>query len=194
MNSKYQQKKRTKKPKHPNFLKSNYSRASLENVNILDDALQHSRRCALVAKDSEWIDIIGTPSNNTNLTNYCNTPSGEKIAQPENESQIQPLTLMFPNLLQEPAGTLEAIANKTLSTTEVTKHLIGHKAHFEFLKKVNRLIPPEKEWLAQLSECSNSTDSSDFSVNDKCLSSAVAARGRSGLQCYEVIETHTGNR
>ncbi|XP_022128087.1 uncharacterized protein LOC111002247 [Pieris rapae] len=169
MNSKYQEKKRIKKPKHPNLLKSNYSGASLEDVNILDDSLQYSQRCALVAKDSEWIDIIGRPSNQTN---YCNTPSGEEIAQPENESQIQPLTLMFPNLLQEPAETLEAIANKTLSTTEVTKHLIGHKAHFELLKKVNRLIPPEKEWLPPLSECSNSADSSDFSVNDKSLSSA----------------------
>ncbi|CAH4004708.1 unnamed protein product [Pieris brassicae] len=182
MNSKYQQKKRTKKPKHPN-----YSRASLENVNILDDSLQYSRRCALVAKDSEWIDNLKT-SNNTNLTN-CNTASGEDIAQPENESPIQPLTLMFPNLLQEPAGTLEAIANKTLSTTEVTKHLIGHKANFEFLKKVSRLLPPEKEWLAQLSECSNSTDSSDFSVNNKCLSSAVVAVAVKKYMEYYVTRT-----
>lgn len=51
---------------------------------------------------------------------------------------------MFPSLLQSDPEMLEGILNKVMSTTEVTKHLVGHKANFSFMKKVNRLIPTDK--------------------------------------------------
>lgn len=52
--------------------------------------------------------------------------------------------LMFPQLLEEDPEMVEGMLNKAMSTTEVTKHLVGQKANFAFMKKVNRLIPSDK--------------------------------------------------
>ncbi|VVC91882.1 unnamed protein product [Leptidea sinapis] len=71
------------------------------------------------------------------------------------------MTSMFPNLLDEDPETLDSIINSTISTTDVTRHLVGHKADFTFLKKVERLIPPDKKWLESVQENSNSLSSID---------------------------------
>lgn len=41
--------------------------------------MEYPRHCSLVAKDSEWIDMLGGSSNNASIEDDCNTPSGEKI-------------------------------------------------------------------------------------------------------------------
>lgn len=53
---------------------------------------------------------------------------------------------MFPDLLEKDPQTLQGMLTKSMSTTEVTKHLVdlGQKANFTFMKKANRLIPPDK--------------------------------------------------
>lgn len=51
---------------------------------------------------------------------------------------------MFPGLLQKDPEMLEGIVNKVMSTTEITKHLVGQKANFACMKKVGRLIPTDK--------------------------------------------------
>lgn len=58
---------------------------------------------------------------------------------------MKPLAIMFPGLLEDPQ-TLEGMLTKVMSTTEVTRHLVdlGEKANFTFMKKANRLIPPDK--------------------------------------------------
>lgn len=62
----------------------------------------------------------------------------------EDGPEMKPLALMFPSLLEEDPDTLQGMLNKVMSTTEVTKHLVGQKANFAFMKKVDRLIPIEK--------------------------------------------------
>lgn len=53
---------------------------------------------------------------------------------------------MFPGLLDKDPQTLHGMLNRNMSTTEVTRQLVdlGQKANFEFMKKTDRLIPPEK--------------------------------------------------
>ncbi|XP_053607876.1 uncharacterized protein LOC128673727 isoform X2 [Plodia interpunctella] len=106
--------------------------------------------CPLLAKDSEWVDIIQTP-----------VPSVEC----EEGSQIRPLAAMFPDLLDKDPRTLQGMLNKTMSTTEVTRTLVdlGQKANFKFMKKTDRLIPPDKKWLDSLTEYSSSIMSDYFS-------------------------------
>lgn len=53
---------------------------------------------------------------------------------------------MFPGLLDKDPKTLQGMLTKAMSTTEVTRHLVdlGQKANFTFMKKADRLIPPDK--------------------------------------------------
>lgn len=62
----------------------------------------------------------------------------------EDGPEMKPLTILFPGLLEKDKQTLEDMLNKTMSTTEVTKHLLGQKANFSLMKKVERLIPNDK--------------------------------------------------
>lgn len=59
---------------------------------------------------------------------------------------MKPLAVMFPGLLDKDPQTLQGVLNKAMSTTEVTRHLVdlGQKANFTFMKKADRLIPPDK--------------------------------------------------
>lgn len=59
---------------------------------------------------------------------------------------MKPLAIMFPGLLDKDPQTLQGMLTKAMSTTEVTRHLVdlGQKANFTFMKKADRLIPPEK--------------------------------------------------
>lgn len=51
---------------------------------------------------------------------------------------------MFPGILDNDPETLDRIVNRVISTTEMTKHLVGQKANFTCMKKINRLIPADK--------------------------------------------------
>lgn len=59
---------------------------------------------------------------------------------------MEPLAIMFPGLLDKDPQTLQGMLNRVMSTTEVTRHLVdlGQKANFTFMKKADRLIPPDK--------------------------------------------------
>lgn len=59
---------------------------------------------------------------------------------------MKPLAIMFPGLLDKDPKTLQGMLTKAMSTTEVTRHLVdlGQKANFTFMKKADRLIPPDK--------------------------------------------------
>lgn len=54
---------------------------------------------------------------------------------------------MFPGLLEKDPHMIEGMLNRAMSTSEVTKHLVGQKANFACMKKVNRLIPSDKVML-----------------------------------------------
>ncbi|KAI8427680.1 hypothetical protein MSG28_002141 [Choristoneura fumiferana] len=64
----------------------------------------------------------------------------------EDGPELKPIAIMFPDLLEKDPQTLQGMLTKSMSTTEVTKHLVdlGQKANFTFMKKANRLIPPDK--------------------------------------------------
>ncbi|CAH2104799.1 unnamed protein product [Euphydryas editha] len=126
-------------------------------------------RCSLAAKDSEWVDILQTSSNKTNFIENSNEEEEIQLVESESGPQIKPLALMFPDLLQNDPEILEGILNKVMSTTEVTKHLIGHKANFAFMKKVNRLIPTDKKWLESVSECTSCCSMESKSEDDGIL-------------------------
>lgn len=63
----------------------------------------------------------------------------------EDGPELKPIAIMFPGLIDDPQ-TLQGVINKAMSTTEVTRHLVdlGQKANFTFMKKADRLIPPDK--------------------------------------------------
>lgn len=64
----------------------------------------------------------------------------------EDGPEMKPLAIMFPGLIDKDPQTLQGVLNKAMSTTEVTRHLVdlGQKANFTFMKKADRLIPPDK--------------------------------------------------
>ncbi|XP_053607790.1 uncharacterized protein LOC128673727 isoform X1 [Plodia interpunctella] len=124
--------------------------------------------CPLLAKDSEWVDIIQTPVPSVRANSSPNVSDEEEVLQLvecEEGSQIRPLAAMFPDLLDKDPRTLQGMLNKTMSTTEVTRTLVdlGQKANFKFMKKTDRLIPPDKKWLDSLTEYSSSIMSDYFS-------------------------------
>lgn len=51
---------------------------------------------------------------------------------------------MFPGILDNDPEMLDRLVNKVISTTEMTKRLVGQKANFTCMKKVDRLIPADK--------------------------------------------------
>lgn len=124
--------------------------------------------CPLLAKDSEWVDILQTSTKSSasnsdeeevlqlvNLTctltfpYYISLTKGNQLAfqvDCEDGPELKPIAVMFPDLLEKDPQTLQGMLTKSMSTTEVTKHLVdlGQKANFTFMKKANRLIPPDK--------------------------------------------------
>ncbi|XP_046961920.1 uncharacterized protein LOC124531395 [Vanessa cardui] len=119
--------------------------------------------CPLLAKDSEWVDILQTSTNDKK----SNKNNDEEVLQHcEDGRHTEPLALMFPGLLEKDPEMLEGMLNKAMSTTEVTKYLVGQKANFTFMKKVNRLIPTDKKWLESVSEDSSSCCSMESKSHD----------------------------
>ncbi|XP_073941590.1 uncharacterized protein isoform X2 [Choristoneura fumiferana] len=115
--------------------------------------------CPLLAKDSEWVDILQTPSKSSASHSYEEEFTFQVDC--EDGPELKPIAIMFPDLLEKDPQTLQGMLTKSMSTTEVTKHLVdlGQKANFTFMKKANRLIPPDKKWLGSLSEDSDSNSS-----------------------------------
>ncbi|KAJ8729537.1 hypothetical protein PYW08_001118 [Mythimna loreyi] len=137
--------------------------------------------CALLAKDSEWVDILQT-SQTENPRSAANVSDEEEVLQLvecEDGPQMKPLAIMFPGLLDKDPKTLQGMLTKAMSTTEVTRHLVdlGQKANFTFMKKADRLIPPDKQWMESLTENSNSYGSVDSGLLSNCISSDYDADG-----------------
>ncbi|XP_075992143.1 uncharacterized protein LOC142987333 [Anticarsia gemmatalis] len=136
--------------------------------------------CPLLAKDSEWVDILQTtPAESTNksTTNVSDEEEVLQLVECEDGPQMKPLAIMFPGLLDKDPQTLQGMLNRAMSTTEVTRHLVdlGQKANFTFMKKADRLIPPEKQWMDSLTENSNSYCSVNSGLLSNCISSDYEA-------------------
>ncbi|XP_061707092.1 uncharacterized protein LOC133517727 isoform X2 [Cydia pomonella] len=153
MNTNESKKKKAKKVKTKTLPRNN-SQGSRppgdSNINDLEEPC-----CPLIAKDSEWVDILQTPHR---------TMSSESTEEVESEDgrETKPLAIMFPGLLAKDPQTLQNMLTKAMSTTEVTKHLVdlGQKANFKYMKKSSRLIPLDKEWLESVSEVNTGSHSS----------------------------------
>ncbi|XP_026737796.1 uncharacterized protein LOC113501019 isoform X2 [Trichoplusia ni] len=135
--------------------------------------------CPLLAKDSEWVDILQSSLTDTirSSTNVSDEEEVLQLVECEDGPQMKPLAIMFPGLLDKDPQTLQGMLTKAMSTTEVTRHLVdlGQKANFTFMKKANRLIPPDKQWMESLTENSNSHCSVDSGLLSNCLSSDYEA-------------------
>ncbi|XP_060807723.1 uncharacterized protein LOC106143000 [Amyelois transitella] len=120
--------------------------------------------CPLLAKDSEWVDIIQAPVQSARA-NSSDEEEVLQLVECEEGPQMRPMAAMFPDLLEKDPRTLQGMLNKTISTTEVTRTLVdlGQKANFKFMKKTDRLIPPDKQWLESLTEYSSSIMSDCYS-------------------------------
>ncbi|XP_049868599.1 uncharacterized protein LOC126368575 isoform X2 [Pectinophora gossypiella] len=135
--------------------------------------------CPLQAKDSEWVDILQSPFPDAPTPSSSNVVGDDEAVECEDGPQMKPLAIMFPGLLERDPQTLEGMLTKAMSTTEVTRHLVdlGEKANFTFMKRANRLIPRDKQWLESLAETSNSHCSLDSSFFDSTSSSDYTADG-----------------
>ncbi|XP_050361979.1 uncharacterized protein LOC126781180 [Nymphalis io] len=127
----------------------------------------------LAAKDSEWVDILQTTTNDKNSNKNNDEEVLLQHVECEDGPQTEPLALMFPGLLEKDPEMLEGMLNKAMSTTEVTKYLVGQKANFAFMKKVNRLIPTDKKWLESLTEDSTSCFSMESKLHDEGLDDLI---------------------
>ncbi|KAL0894656.1 hypothetical protein ABMA27_013208 [Loxostege sticticalis] len=131
--------------------------------------------CPLAAKDSEWVDILQTSASEpvASTTNVTDEEEVLQLVECEDGPETKPLAIMFPGLLDKDPTTLQGMLNKAMSTTEVTKHLVDlkQKANFTFMKKADRLIPPDKKWLESLTENSNSFTSMTSALFSGSLSS-----------------------
>ncbi|CAH0726602.1 unnamed protein product, partial [Brenthis ino] len=132
-----------KRPKNKTLATTNPN-FNFENVQrVTQEGEAQEPQFALLAKDSEWINIF---PNSPIDKQSCSRSDGEEVLHVDSEDrpQTQPIALMFPGLSQKHPEMLEGIVNKVMSTTEITKHLVGQKANFACMKKVGRLIPIDK--------------------------------------------------
>ncbi|KAJ2953528.1 hypothetical protein O0L34_g1130 [Tuta absoluta] len=123
--------------------------------------------CPLLAKDSEWVDIMQSPFPSTPAPSYTSVGDEEDLLQLvdcEDGPESEPLAIMFPGLLEQDPQTFEGMLTKAMSTTEVTRHLVdlGAKANFQFMKKSNKLIPRDKLRLEKVNESDYSPSHCSF--------------------------------
>ncbi|XP_052747280.1 uncharacterized protein LOC112058239 [Bicyclus anynana] len=135
-------KKKYKRPKHKTLATTHPETSKGENSSNPNEIEKSEPQCPLLAKDSEWVDILQTTS--TDSKGNSEDEAILQLVECEEGAESKPLVLMFPGLLDEDPQTIEGMLNKAMSTSEVTKHLVGQKANFAFMKKVNRLIPTDK--------------------------------------------------
>ncbi|XP_063838782.1 uncharacterized protein LOC135087874 isoform X2 [Ostrinia nubilalis] len=161
--------KNYKRPKQKTQSTTNPDRPKQTNRTLEKDKAEPL--CPLAAKDSEWVDILQSPGSDP--AKSSTNVSDEEEVDCEDGPQMKPLAIMFPGLLEKDPNTLQGMLNKAMSTTEVTKHLVdlGQKANFTFMKKADRLIPPDKVWLESLTENSNSFTSMTSALFSGSLSS-----------------------
>ncbi|KAJ0181744.1 hypothetical protein K1T71_002466 [Dendrolimus kikuchii] len=139
--------------------------------------------CPLLAKDSEWVDILQTNPNGPNSsTNVSDDEEILQLVECEDGPQMKPLAIMFPGLLDKDPQTLQGMLDRAMSTTEVTRHLVdlGQKANFTFMKKADRLIPKDKQWLESLSENTNS----DCSLSFETLDTSTGSETEDAIEYY----------
>ncbi|CAH0603252.1 unnamed protein product [Chrysodeixis includens] len=164
--------KKYKRPKQ-NTLATTKPGTSKPRTSKHEVAKKHAEPlCPLLAKDSEWVDILQSSLTDTirSTTNVSDEEEVLQLVECEDGPQMKPLAIMFPGLLDKDPQTLQGMLTKAMSTTEVTRHLVdlGQKANFTFMKKADRLIPPDKQWMESLTENSNSYCSVDSGLLSNC--------------------------
>ncbi|PZC74685.1 uncharacterized protein LOC124645915 [Helicoverpa zea] len=171
--------KKYKRPKQNTSATTNPGTSTPRNRQIETVKHQPQPLCALLAKDSEWVDILQTSQSDTarSSTNVSDEEEVLQLVECEDGPQMKPLAIMFPGLLDKDPKTLQGMLTKAMSTTEVTRHLVdlGQKANFTFMKKADRLIPPDKQWMESLTENSNSYCSVNSGLLSNCISSDYEA-------------------
>ncbi|CAB3249855.1 unnamed protein product [Arctia plantaginis] len=180
-NSKY------KRPKQKTTKTTNPGSSRPSNESSVHGKQTREPLCPLLAKDSEWVDNTLQP-----LTESPRTSDGSieeevlQLVDCEDGPQMKPLAIMFPDLLKKDPQTLQGVLNRVMSTTEVTRHLVdlGQKANFTFMKKADRLIPPDKQWMESLPENS----SSYYSVNSAVVSNNVSSEYEAGCEITETVK------
>ncbi|CAH1645027.1 unnamed protein product [Spodoptera littoralis] len=170
--------KKYKRPKQNTLATTNPGTSRPRNRR--NDAVKKQQPlCALLAKDSEWVDILQSPQTDAarSSTNVSDEEEVLQLVECEDGPQMKPLAIMFPGLLDKDPKTLQGMLTKAMSTTEVTRHLVdlGQKANFNFMKKADRLIPPDKQWMESLTENSNSYCSINSGLLSNCISSDYEA-------------------
>ncbi|XP_052756849.1 uncharacterized protein LOC116412790 isoform X2 [Galleria mellonella] len=152
-----------KRPKQRTTSITRPDSSTLNNVNNQDGHKTTQPLCSLLAKDSEWVDVLQSPMIETNKSsnNVSDEEEVLQLVECKEDPQMKPLAIMFPGLLKKDPQTLQEMLTRAMSTTEVTKHLVelGQKANFTLMKKATRLIPRDKQWLESLTENSNSNSS-----------------------------------
>ncbi|XP_034828676.1 uncharacterized protein [Maniola hyperantus] len=149
MNSGETNKQKYKRPKHKTFATTRPEASKGESSSNANEVERAEPQCPLLAKDSEWVDIIqNTPDSKSN----SDAEAILQLVEHEDGAETKPLVLMFPGLLVEDPEMIQGMLNRAMSTSEVTKHLVGQKANFAFMKKVDRLIPNDRKWLESLTE------------------------------------------
>lgn len=90
----------------------------------------------LSAKDSEWVGIKFSKDNNDPVT----TNDEEKEIQivETEEKETPPIFIIFPNLRHYDEKQLDQV-----STSELTKLLVGQRPDFTIMKTAERLLPTQ---------------------------------------------------
>ncbi|KAI5641582.1 hypothetical protein NE865_06339 [Phthorimaea operculella] len=161
--------KKFKRPKHKTLATTNPEtpRAPPPQRDNEDRSECPEHVCPLLAKDSEWVDIMQSPFPNTPAPSSTSVGDEEDLLQLvecEDGPESEPLAIMFPGLLEQDPQMLKGIITKAMSTTEVTRHLVdlGAKANFQFMKKSNKLIPRDKPRLEKVNESDYSPSHCSF--------------------------------
>ncbi|CAH2238117.1 jg18495 [Pararge aegeria aegeria] len=170
MNSGETNKKKYKRRKHETLVTTRPETSKGESSSNANEAEQPEPKCPLLAKDSEWVDILKTAADSKDEKNNSGEEAIPHLVECEDGAETKPLVLMFPGLLDKYPDMIEGMLNKAMSTSEVTKHLVGQKANFSCMKKVDRLIPSDKKWLESLTEQSTSLCSILSGQTDSILS------------------------
>ncbi|XP_031763849.1 uncharacterized protein LOC116412790 isoform X1 [Galleria mellonella] len=177
-----------KRPKQRTTSITRPDSSTLNNVNNQDGHKTTQPLCSLLAKDSEWVDVLQSPMIETNKSsnNVSDEEEVLQLVECKEDPQMKPLAIMFPGLLKKDPQTLQEMLTRAMSTTEVTKHLVelGQKANFTLMKKATRLIPRDKQWLESLTENSNSNSS----IASEYFSESITNHNNTGGEIVEHYE------
>nr|XP_022912973.1 uncharacterized protein LOC111423827 isoform X1 [Onthophagus taurus] len=93
----------------------------------------------LAARDSKWVDLaFYNPNFKSQQEDECDE---EELQIIDEDGLIQPIFLLFPGLADESKDSSNLLTN--VSTSDVTKMLVGQKADFSHMRSSRKLLPPE---------------------------------------------------